>query len=213
MNLAEGAEEDGAFNLKMATEAYPRISLKYLEIARAVETARAPHAEALYRIDEGSLRRLAGTIREAIGGLDPVWERQFLAHAFIEIARLAAREGDREGLCEAINRSFAVNPAVLAAEGLGLPLVPRFVGGWTVRERRAVRRLLRRSGELADAIGGESSGTSWRSNAPGTDAWVSRSPRATRRARWPTGPSSRGGPWHRAADVVAAVLAECYAVE
>ncbi len=213
--LAEGAEEDGAFHLAMATEAYPRISLKYLEIARAVETARAPHAEALYRIDEGSLRRSAGMIREAIGGLDPVWERRFLADAFIEIAPLAAREGDREGRREAINRLFAVNPGALAPEGLGLPLVPRFVGGWTGRERRAVRRLLRRSGsELADAIGGGFRYVLTLERFRGRARRTSRSPRAS--AARPVADGAvepAGGPWHRAADVVAAVLAECYAVE
>ncbi len=153
--LAEGAEEDGALHLADATEAYPRISLKYLERARVVETARAPHAEVFYRIDEGTLRRSAGMIRGAIDHLDPVWERLSLADALIEFVPLAAREGDREGRREAVNRLFAVNPGALAPEGLGLPLVLRFTGDWNGRERRAVRRLLRRSGsELADNAGG-----------------------------------------------------------
>ncbi|MCX7029749.1 MAG: hypothetical protein NTU62_06465, partial [Spirochaetes bacterium] len=153
--LAEGAAEDGSFHLVTATEAYPHIALKYLELARAVETARAPHAEVLYRIDEGSLRRSAGMIRGAVEHLDPVWERLPLADALIEIAPLAAREGDRAGRREAINRLFAVNRGALAPAGLGLPLVPRFEGAWTGRERRAVRRLLARSGsELGAEIGG-----------------------------------------------------------
>jgi tetratricopeptide (TPR) repeat protein len=212
--LAEGAEEDGAFHLAMATEAYPRISLKYLELARAVETARAPHAEALYRIDEGSLCRSAGMIREAIEGLDPVWERRFLADAFIEIAPLAAREGDREGRREAINRLFAVNPGALAPEGLGLPLVPRFVGGWTGRERRAVRRLLRRSGsELADDVGGGFRYllTLERSEDGRVGFALAEGDAARPVAEGAVEPT--GGPRRRAADVVAAVLAECYAVE
>ena len=212
--LAEGAEEDGAFHLAMATEAYPRTSLKYLEIARSVETTRAPHAEALYRIDEGSLRRSAGTIREAIGGLDPVWERRFLAHAFIEIAPLAAREGDREGRREAINRLFAVNPGALAPEGLGLPLVPRFVGGWTGRERRAVRRLLRRSGsELADATGGGFRYVLTLERSEDERVGFALAEGDAERPVADGAVEPAGGPWHRAADVVAAVLAECHAVE
>ena len=93
-------------------------------------------------------------IREAIGQLDPVWERLPLADALIEIVPLAAREGDRVGRREAVNRLFAVNPGALAPEGLGLPLVLRFTGDWTGRERRAVRRLVARSGsELAVGTG------------------------------------------------------------
>ncbi|MCX7031566.1 MAG: hypothetical protein NTU62_15795, partial [Spirochaetes bacterium] len=210
--LAEGAEEDGAFHLAMATEAYPHISLKYLELARAVETARAPHAEALYRIDEGSLCRSAGMIREAIERLDPVWERQSLADALIEIALLATREGDRAGRREAINRLFAVNPGALLPEGLGLPLVLRFTGDWTGRERRAVRRLLARSGsDLSESAGGgfryvltlERFGDGRVSFA------LTEGDAARAVADGAVEPS--GGPRRRAADVVTAVLAECYA--
>jgi tetratricopeptide (TPR) repeat protein len=212
--LAEGAAEDGAFHLAMATEAYPRVSLKYLDRARAAETARAPHAEVLYLVDEGSLRRSTAMIREAIERLDPVWERLVLADALIELIPLAAREGDRAGRREAVNRLFEMNPGALPAEGLGLPLVLRFEGAWTGRELRTVRRLMRRSGsELGSAIGG---GFRYvvelRRTADGSvDFALSEAdaPRAV--ARGSLEPT--GGPRHRAADVVAAVLAECYAVE
>jgi len=212
--LAEGATEEGAFHLATATEAYPRIALEWLDRARAAETARAPRAEIFYRIDEGSLRRSTAMIREAIGRLDPVWERQFLANALIELIPLAAREGDRAGRREAVNRLFAVNPGALAPEGLGLPLVPRFTGTWTGCERRAVRRLLARSGsELADGIGEgfryvltlERSGDGRVGfSLAGDDA----SRREVRGSVETTGSVRR-----RAADVVAAVLAECTSVQ
>jgi tetratricopeptide (TPR) repeat protein len=212
--LTEGAEEDGAFHLANATEAYPRIALKYLERARAVETARAPQAEVLYRIDEGSLRRSAGMIREAIEHLDPVWERLPLADALIEIVPLAAREGDRVGRREAVNRLFKVNPGALAPEGLGVPLVLRFAGDWTGRERRTVRRLVARSGsELAAETGGGFRYvlTLERSADARVSFTLVEGDAARAAAEGVVEPT--GGPRRRAADVVAAVLAECYAVE
>jgi tetratricopeptide (TPR) repeat protein len=212
--LSGGAEEDGAFHLARATEAYPRIALQYLERARALETARAPHAEVLYRIDEGTLRRSAGMIREAIGQLDPVWERLPLADALVEIVTLAAREGDRVGRREAVNRLFEINPGALAPEGLGLPLVLRFSGDWTGRERRAVRRLLVRSGsELAAGTGGGFRYflTLDRSGDGRVSFKLAEGDTARAVAEGSVEPA--GGPRRRAADIVAAVLAECYTVE
>jgi tetratricopeptide (TPR) repeat protein len=212
--LAEGAEEDGAYHLAQATDAYPRLSLKYLELARAAETARAPHAEVFYLVDEGSLRRSTGMIRDAIGRLDPVWERQDIADALIEIIPLAAREGDRAGRREAVNRLFEINPGALRPEGLGLPLVLRFEGAWSGRERRAIRRLLHRSGSELGAATGEgfryvlllerSPNGSVDFSLTGADAG-----RQAAAGRVESG----GGAWRGAADLVAAVLEECYAVE
>jgi hypothetical protein len=195
-------------------EAYPRIALKYLELARAVETARAPHAEVLYRIDEGSLRRSAGMIREAIEHLDPLWERLSLADALIEMVPLAAREGDSAGRREAVNRLFAVNPGSLLPEGLGLPMVVRFEGEWTGRERRAVRRLLARSGSDLSESAGEGFRyvlTLDRSGDGRVSFALVEGDAARAVADGAVEPT--GGPRRRAADVVTAVLAECYAVE
>jgi tetratricopeptide (TPR) repeat protein len=212
--LTEGADEDGASHLETATEAYPRIALKYLELARAVETARAPHAEVLYRIEEGSLRRSAGMVEEAIEGLDPVWERMYLADALIELIPLAAREGDRAGRRGAVNRLFAISPGALPPEGLGLPLVLRFAGAWTGRERRAVRRLLARSGsELAEETGeGFRYLLTFERSDDGRVNFVL-AEGATARPAAEGSVEPTGGPRRRAADIVAAVLAECYAVE
>ena len=211
----EGAEEDGAFHLASATEAYPRIALKYLERARAVETARAPHAEVLYRIDEGTLRRSAGMIREAIGGLDPVWERLPLADALIEIVPLAAREGRPRGPAR------GGQPPVRGQSRRARPRRPGSAAGAALHGRldrsrtscraaprgqvrlRARRRDRRRLPVRTDAR-----------DAPGTGASASRSPRRTRHVRRPRGSSSRRAALDaRAADIVAAVLAECYTVE
>lgn len=224
--LAEGAEEDGAAHLQLATEAYPAISLRWLDRARAAETARAPHAEVLYRIDEGTLRRSPAMIAEAIARLDPVWERRHLADALIEYLRLAARGGDRAGRREAANRLYAVNPGALLPEGVGLPLVVRLTGEWPGRDRRAVRRLLARSGsELAAETG---DGFRWVLTLDRTDegrVGFALAEEGTGRAAaaGSVGPAgggtpaggdtSAGGPRRRAADVVAAVLAECYAVQ
>jgi len=77
-----------------------------------------------------------------------------------------------------------------------------------------VRRLLRRSGsELADAIGGEFRYvlTLERSGDGRVGFALAEGGAARPVAGGDVEPA--GGPWHRAADVVAAVLAECYAVE
>jgi len=219
--LAEGAAEDGAYHLATATEAYPRVSLKYLELARAAEVARAPRARIFYLVDEGSVRRSSAMIREAIEQLDPLWERMFVADALVELIPLLARDGDRAGRREAIDRLFNVNPGALRPEGLGLPLVLRFEGAWTGRERRMVRRLLRRSGSELGAEIGE--GFRYvlrlgRSASGGVDFALAEGDTASSAAaRLPAAAAGSvqpsGGVRRRAADIVAAVLEECYAVE
>jgi hypothetical protein len=168
----------------------------------------------LYRLDEGHLRRSAAAMREAIDGLDPVWERMPLADALAEIARLPGSRSDPVGRRELLNRLYAIDPGALLQEGLGLPLVLRFSGAWTGLERRTVRRLLARSGSEIGAAAGE--GFHYvlsLSRSEGGDVTITLAEADAAKPVVRAQATSKGGPRHRAADIVSAVLAECYAVE
>jgi hypothetical protein len=148
----EGSLEDAWWEFYRGNEAYPDVALKYLGMARTLETARTPHAAGFYSVEEGKVRRSADEVKQAMAGFDPFWEKKDTAdalRALIPLLGTADRAVERRA---AIIQLYQINPGALPQAGIGLPLSVEFAGtGWTGRERSIVTRFLRRSGSDADA--------------------------------------------------------------
>ncbi len=211
--LAEGAGEDGAWFLARGSEAHPAVALKYLEQARAIETAHSPHAAAFYLLEEGRLTRSPQLLREAIDAFDPFWEREPMAEALALLAPLASGPGNAALRRDTLVRLYAINPGALPQAGLGLPLALELRGPWSGREKRVVTRLLRRSGsEVATpgragfrhllAIERTADGYRFALTDTAADRTVASGTAA-----------ASGGLLVRSARLVQAILAEAYAVQ
>ena len=145
--LAQGSEEDAWWQFYKGNEGYPEVALKYLSMARALETARTPHAAAFYQMEEGRIRRSVALLSDALAAFDPFWEKEPAAEALaLLVPLLRGRENDGPRH-DAIARLYAINPGALPQAGIGLPVAVEFHGdGWSRRERALVVRYIIRSG-------------------------------------------------------------------
>ena len=142
--LAHGSEEDAWWEFYRGNERYGEVALKYLAMARAIETARAPHAAVYYAAEEGKVRRSPELLQRSVTEFDTYWEREPAADALIALVPLLRDPGRRR---ESIVSLYGINPGALPQAGIGLPLTVELGGsGWTARERAALLRFLRRSG-------------------------------------------------------------------
>jgi tetratricopeptide (TPR) repeat protein len=138
--LAEGSFEEAYLQFYKANAGYAEVAAKYLALARALETARAPHAEAFYLQEEGVLRRSTGLLERSIAEFDRFWEKEAIAESLRRLIPLLSRKR------EAIVELFEINPGALPQAGIGLPLAVSFEGrGWGGREKRLICRYLRRA--------------------------------------------------------------------
>jgi hypothetical protein len=116
-------------------------------MARRLETARTPHAEVFYTMEEGKVRRSAALLEESLSGFDPFWEREASAEALLSLIPLLKGPGHAERRRAAIVQLFRLNPGALQQAGMGLPMTVEFGGtGWKAREKGLIMRFLRRSG-------------------------------------------------------------------
>jgi tetratricopeptide (TPR) repeat protein len=138
--LAEGSLEEAYLQFFRANAGYTEVAAKYLGLARALETARTPHAEGFYLLEEGILKGSAGLLERSIAELDQFWEREAMAEALRAMIPLLRRKQ------EAIEKLFDINPGALPQAGIGLPLSVSFEGGhWGRREKRLIGRYLKRA--------------------------------------------------------------------
>ncbi len=145
--FTEGSLEEAWWEYYQGNAAYREVALKYLGLARQLETARTPHAAVFYQLEEGKVQASPDILRAALEGFDPFWEREASAEAMVALARLLRGPANATERRSVIVRLFGVNPGALPQAGLGLPLSIAFDGtGWTRRERASVARFVRRSG-------------------------------------------------------------------
>lgn len=150
----QGALEDAWWDYYRGNEAYREVALKYLSMARALETARTPHAAVLYSIEEGKVRRSADTLEQALVDLDPYWERKQKAEALLALIPLLSDRAQEARKEAHIVELYKLNPGALPQAGIGIPITVAFDGApWTGRERSAVIRFLRRSGSSIHGAG------------------------------------------------------------
>ncbi len=124
------------------------IAAPYLSRAKAIETGRIPAALPSYKYEEALIRGDMSLLEDAIGSLDPEWERQFLSKALAE--RLSGFPWlEKEKSNAFSSRLYAIHPAAFIKHDLRLPV--SFTTGEirTRRDKRITRkieRLFRRSG-------------------------------------------------------------------
>ncbi|HVP18897.1 MAG TPA: hypothetical protein VMU36_07855, partial [Spirochaetia bacterium] len=141
--LAEGSYEDAWWEFYKGNEGYREVALKYLELARRLETARSPHAQYFYLQEEGRLLGSVELLQRSIEGFDPFWEKEATADSLLALAPLLHGEARRE----VISRLFELNPGALPQAGLGLPIAVDFRDpGFLPREKRLILRYLGRAG-------------------------------------------------------------------
>ena len=153
--LTQGSYEDAWWEFYKGNESYPDVALKYLAMARTLETARTPHAAIFYALEEGKVRRSARLLQQALAGFDPFWEKEPSAEALIALIPLLKGTASTSSRREAISRLFAINPGALPQAGIGLPVSVEFQGGsWSGREKALIFRFLARAGsECAEGSG------------------------------------------------------------
>jgi len=145
--LAQGSEEDAWWEFYRGNQAYPEVALKYLGLARILETARTPHAATYYAMEEGKTRRSLPLLEQAFGGFDQFWEKEPAAETLLAMIPLLSSPDQQEKRRAAIVDLYKANPGALQQAGIGLPMAISWSGqGWTGRERGLVMRFLRRSG-------------------------------------------------------------------
>jgi tetratricopeptide (TPR) repeat protein len=141
--LAQGSFEDAWWEFYRGNQGYHEVALKYLDMAKRLETARSPHAEYFYLQEEGELLHSPDLLRRSIEGFDPFWEKEATAESLSALASLLAGEARRDTIAQL----YQLNPGALLQAGLGLPMRVVFVGmGFQQREKRLILRYLRRAG-------------------------------------------------------------------
>ncbi|MGA2480644.1 MAG: hypothetical protein ABSG63_17995 [Spirochaetia bacterium] len=150
--LAQGSNEDAWWEFYRGNTAYPEVALKYLAMARELETARTPRAEVFYTLEEGKVTRSTTLLEQALAELDPFWEKEPAANALTRLVPLLGGSASQDLRRQSIARLFEINPGALPQAGIGLPFSVEWSGnGWGAREKALIIRYLRRAGsEVAE---------------------------------------------------------------
>ena len=212
--MEQGSNEDAWWEFYRGNEPYAEVALKYLRLARDLETARSPHAAAFYVLEEGKVRRSAPLLQQSLESFDTFWEREPAAEALTALVPLLRGTAAAAARRDAIQQLYGINPGALPQAGIGLPLAVSFQGpGWGTWERARVLRLLRRTGSECTVDPGQGFPYTLRlvKTTEGSIRWsvLDRSGASTRDGHLPP---PAGGPWRRAAVTVASVLEVLYAV-
>lgn len=148
--LAEKDYLDAYWEFYKANEKYPSVALKYLYLAKAIETKITPHSEAYYLQEEGKIKKSPVLLARSISEFDSYWEREEMVESLRLMIPFLKGEKNIVVKRERINELFNLNRGALRQYGFGLPLEVgfRFSGSVsnTKRRERLVIRLLRRSG-------------------------------------------------------------------
>jgi tetratricopeptide (TPR) repeat protein len=153
--LDEGSYEDAWWEFYRGSEPYAEVALKYLRLARDLETARSPHASAFYVLEEGKVRRSTVLLEQSLASFDAYWEREPAAEALTALIPLLHGEAAGVRRRAAVDQLYRINPGAMRQAGIGIPMAVSFQGtGWGALEKWRVMRLLRRSGsECAEQTG------------------------------------------------------------
>jgi hypothetical protein len=146
-NAYRAAGQDGEFHLDAllqyyhAFQAYPGRALDYLRRARNFEEPLIPPSASTYDLEEGMLLKDTKLIRRGLEIFDARWERDMIAEAYGELARM----GGKEERADAAERLFAINRGALRQKGLRLPAELR-ISGADPRTGAALKKAVRQAG-------------------------------------------------------------------
>jgi hypothetical protein len=124
-----------------AFKAYPRRALDYLRRARNFEEPLIPPSASTYDLEEGMILKNTELIRRGLETFDARWERDMIAEAYGELARM----GGKDERADAAERLFAINRGALRQKGIRLPAELR-INGADSRTGAALRKTARQAG-------------------------------------------------------------------
>ena len=139
-NEQQGNRLDASWALYLANFDYKKTALSYLLEAESIETIVAPGAEGSYLLERGRLTGDEEMLQEALGRLDPVWEKKYLSETITDLIKLYAENGRDTAARRLSEELFLMNPGVFIREALEFPLAVDFKPGFFLR------RNLKRSG-------------------------------------------------------------------
>ncbi len=113
---------DAYWEFYRANEKYKRIALKYLHLARDIETRITPHSAVYYMQEEGKIIRSISLLKETLGKFDPFWERDGIVDSLRLMIPLMRDKTLRAERRNYINRLYSLNRGALLQYGFGLPL-------------------------------------------------------------------------------------------
>ncbi len=143
----EGAELPAAAHGYLAFRRYPRLAVRYLGKARALEEAWVPEARASNDLEAALLARDTRALEEVLGRLDPVWERDLAEEGLAALAGILVRRGRGAGARSALERLWLLNPGALPRQGFSVPAALR-VEDSSDLPPRTIRSILRRLRKL-----------------------------------------------------------------
>jgi Flp pilus assembly protein TadD len=141
------ADRDGEFHLDAllqyyyAFQPYPRRALDYLRRARSFEEPLIPPSSPSYDLEEGILLKKPALIRRGLDAFDARWERDMIAEAYTELARM----GGKDERADAAERLFAINRGALRQKGIRLQAELR-ISGASAPVESALRKAARQAG-------------------------------------------------------------------
>ncbi len=143
----EGAELPAAAHAYLAFRGYPRLAVRYLGRARALEEAWVPEARPSNDLEAALLARNPRAVEAALATLDPAWERDLTEEGLGGLAEILARRGRKAELRSVLERLWILNPGALPRRGFSLPAV-LVLEASPDADGRTVRSLLRRLAKL-----------------------------------------------------------------
>lgn len=139
----ENQKLDALLHYFTSLQQYPWRAKPYLQEAMDYETARIEASLPSYLYELGKLEQNAGSILQAISLFDPVWERDMIADAYAELAKIYKRQRNIEASQANIEALYALNRGSLLQRGLELPITIEIKGDFAnLSEERAYKKAI-----------------------------------------------------------------------
>jgi tetratricopeptide (TPR) repeat protein len=119
---AANQDLDAALNYYDAFQKHPRRAAFYLESAQNLETKVIPQAYPNYQVEVGIVLGQTEPLEWALQQLDPLWERDVSADAYIELAQLYKRKNDDLKATDCIEHAYALNKGSIRQAGIIMPM-------------------------------------------------------------------------------------------
>lgn len=139
----ENQKLDALIHYYLALQRYPWRAKPYLEEAMKYETSLIEASRPTYLYEMGKLEQKAELILQAINQFDPVWERDMIADAYAELAKIYQNQGKIDESQASIEALYALNRGALLQRGCKLPINLEIQGNFvTASEQAGYRRAI-----------------------------------------------------------------------
>ena len=119
---AENQKLNALIHYFLALKQYPWRAASYLLEAMQFETGIIEASRPTYLYELGTLKQDPNFLEKAIAEFDPVWERDMIADAYTELAKMYKKQGKYEKAQSCIEGLYALNRGSLLQQGFRLPI-------------------------------------------------------------------------------------------